>query len=92
MAFLYALHAERAPEERRRALVLSGICCGLMAGVKLTGIFGVACVGVIVLWDAVRSRGWVCGARDAAVYVGLPCLIVVAPWYAKAAWYTGNPV
>lgn len=92
MALLYALHAEQTPGERTRALVLSGICCGLMAGVKLIGIFGVACIGAIVLWSTVRARGLSAGVKDTARWFLAPSAIVALPWYIKAAWYTGNPV
>jgi hypothetical protein len=92
MALLYALHARAVPEERTRALVLAGTCCGLMAGVKWIGLFGIGSVGAVVLWDAVRLRGVARGTRESLVYVALPCLLLVLPWCLKSAWYTGNPI
>jgi hypothetical protein len=92
MALLNALQAQRSREDRVPALLRAGICCGLMAGVKLIGIFGLVSVGAILLWDEIRARGWVRGTKDVATYLVLPCLLLALPWYAKAAWYTGNPV
>lgn len=91
MALVYALHAEHRREERVPALVLSGICCGLMAGIKLIGLFGLGCVGAVVGWHAIRSRDKRAGTNDLSRYFVLPCLLLAIPWYVKAAWYTGNP-
>jgi hypothetical protein len=74
-----------------RALLLSGLCCGALAGTKLSGFAGVLCVLVLVVgsrpWRFEKKRLLSIGAN-----LLLPALLLALPWYAKSYVYTGNPV
>ncbi len=96
---LFMLEAlERDP----RALWLAGLCCGLAAGVKLTGIVGAVIVGALYL-SASRRRGAMprlAGAprhREPTLETFLrrfvaPVLGLWAPWLVRTTLLTGNPV
>ncbi len=92
MALACLLEANRDPSHRRSALILAGVCCGLMAGVKLIGLFGAVCIALLHMWDCWRRKSWRTGVTETVRLVAAPCLVLALPWYAKAAWYTGNPL
>ena len=76
-----------AAERRRSWLVLAGVFLGFALGTKYIGLFAAGLLGLASLALAVRRR-------DALA----PCLLagtaaaVAAPWYARNAWTTGNPL
>ena len=93
MAFVYAL--QHLEQRRAAPLLLSGICCGLVAGTKLTGVVAAPCIALLVIVSrtaASRSREFRRACADAALYVALPAVLLTAPWYVRSYWYTGNPV
>ena len=73
-----ALREALAPRPRR---ILLGVVCGLAAGTKLTGVFGLAIVLAIL---AVRGRS------IAGLLISF--LMATAPWGMKNLLMTGNPV
>lgn len=92
-AFLFvsgARDAHTAGKARHEAslLLLGGSAAGLLVGVKLTGIVGVAAVGLLYLPRLAESRGRMLFTTR---YV-LPVLAGWAPWLAKTWLATGNPV
>lgn len=93
-AFLF-MHRALDDEPRSRAfLTLSGICCGLAAGVKVTGIAAAGLVGALALprlWEAARQRRLGGALRCLAAWFFLPAVALWTPWLAKAWWATGNP-
>ncbi len=93
-AVLFMLRALAAPEQARTSLWLSGLCAGLTAGVKVTGIAGAAIVGALYVPRLTRAlrdgRLRPVLGRFVASF-GLPVAVLWAPWLIKAAWYTGNP-
>ena len=94
MAVLFAAEAghQLQDRERRHYLLFCGISSGLMAGVKLTGLFALPAVGALALAHGWRSRRVWNAMREFIVLVAVPCLLLAAPWYFKSFWYTGNPV
>ncbi len=92
MALACLLEADREPVRRRPALILAGVCCGLMAGVKLIGLFGVVCIALLHVWRSWRRQALRTGMMETVCFVAAPCVVLALPWYAKAAWYTGNPL
>lgn len=92
MATWFLLEAEATPAQRRRYLLLTGIACGLMAGVKLPGLFGLACMSATLTWIGWRERRLERTAAEIAALVVLPAVVLTLPWIVKSYWYTGNPI
>lgn len=93
-AFAFMFAAERSPLNRRVHLLMCGLCCGLLAGTKVTGFLGAVVLAAISLPAMLSTRT---GSRKAEfkalfVWFALPAILLSAPWAVKAAWYTGNPV
>jgi hypothetical protein len=91
---LFALQWRRSGGEGRSSLWLTGLCCGGLAGLKVTGIVGAAALAALAAPRiATRLRA---GAARAAgrdlLALGLPVLLLWGPWLAKSALLTGNPV
>ena len=89
---LEALDKERS--EGSAPLLLSGICCGLMAASKITGLFGAATIGSLYgehLWRGIQDRRLKDSLRPFASFFCLPVLILLSPWIIKSAVFTGNP-
>ena len=92
MAFICAL--QYLDERRTMPLVLSGVCCGLVAGTKLTGAIAAPCIGLLVIGSRVAPNKWNelrSACIDALLYLALPAAILAAPWYVRSYVYTGNP-
>ncbi len=93
-AFIFALWTMDNRPNRKAALLLCGICCGILTGIKLSGILGAAAIGVMLLF---RLRSLHRGERWGEVWslLGrfiLPIVLLALPWVVKSAWHTGNPV
>ncbi len=88
--FLFMLATlDRRPE----MLWLSGICCGLAAGAKVTGIVGAGIIGALYLPRLVRAlRRGEPALRPFLVRFVAPTLGLWLPWVWRAMWTTGNPV
>lgn len=73
------------------ALLKSGLSCGALAGIKLSGLAGVFCVLVLVLTARPLRFG---GRRLRTIGSALllPTLLLALPWYVKSYLYTGNPL
>lgn len=95
-AFLFMHRALEDDGPRDRVfLSLAGICCGLAAGVKVTGIAAVAVVGALALPRLARAvRGGRLGRelRPFVLRFAAPAAALWTPWLAKAWWVTGNPI
>jgi hypothetical protein len=92
---LFALRAREEGPGATPALLLSGICCGAVAGTKVTGVVSAGVIAALHLPRLVAARrgGRLGGElRRSLVAFVLPAALVCAPWLAKAAWFTGNPV
>jgi hypothetical protein len=92
MAVCFLLETDRTAEGLDRNWLLAGICCGLMAGIKLNGVFGILAI-LALIW----SPRWRAGdlrreALRATLVAVLPCSVLALPWFVKSAWYTGNPL
>ncbi len=70
----------------RRWLWLAGASAGLAAGTKYLGLFFVAGIGLLLLWDAVRRRR----AGDLAAF-SAAALMALGPWYLWIWHQTGSP-
>lgn len=92
---LFSVRALEEEGPKRRAwLLLAGLCGGALASTKVSGIASAAALGLVVLPAALSQalRGRPALLREAIVCLGLPTLLLWAPWLFKAAAYTGNPV
>src|SRR5262245_55397463 len=101
-ACMWLLASFEDPEHERGWLLLTGIACGLLAGSKHTGLFGVFAIALLYALQRLvrvpesaraaaarpRLRALVRGLR----WLGVPALLFALPWYVKSWWYTGNPV
>lgn len=85
-AGLYALQRWRE-EGRGGWLVLAGVFAGSAAGVKYLGLFFAAAIGLEVLLAAPRKE-----KVRALLLFSLVALAVLAPWYGRILFYTGNPL
>jgi len=75
----------------RPALALSGLCCGALAGTKLSGLAGLPCVLAVLLAQRPVRIGKQ-GLLSIALLLVLPTFALAVPWYLKSYLYTGNPV
>ncbi|MGB8298286.1 MAG: phospholipid carrier-dependent glycosyltransferase [Polyangia bacterium] len=91
-AFVFMLHAIDEPEQRRVCLLLSGISCGMMAGVKVSGFLGVVPIAAWYLLKLPRGGGRRRALLEMATWFVGPAVLLALPWGVKAAWFTGNPV
>jgi len=92
--FVFVLHAIEEPADRRAALLLAGVCSGILVGIKLNGIFGAGILTGCLLWRWLRQPGpdrWV-RLRDILAWCVLPAAAISLPWFIRTAWYTGDPV
>ncbi len=79
-------------QHRPSALWLSGICCGIAAGVKITGIVSAMVIGTLFLAANLRSgAGHRLPWRLFLVRFVMPVLVLWSPWIIRLAWTTGNP-
>jgi len=92
MAFVCAL--EHIEQRRVGPLLLSGICCGIVAGTKLTGAIAAPCIALLVIVARIRRSQWTelhSAVADALLWIALPAVLLALPWYLRAYVYTGNP-
>jgi len=91
-AFVFMMRALDEPEHRRVCLLLSGISCGLITGMKVNGFLGVVPIAAMYLSRLPAEKD----VRRALSELGacfLPPIVLLAlPWMVKAVWFTGNPV
>jgi len=93
MAFVYA--CQYLEERRKWPLLLSGICCGLVAGTKLTGGLAAPYIVIVVIVSHLARNRWIDPrgvVRDVVLFVVLPAALLALPWYVRTYVYTGNPV
>lgn len=83
-AVITALAILAWPESQPRSWVPLGLILGLVASVKLSGLFwvgGILAAGIMLQWPT----------KDLA-RASLIALATVAPWWARAVALTGNPI
>lgn len=68
-------------------LLLAGVFVGLAAGTKYLGLAFCGLLGVLTLTRSLRLR-----RLGPAVAITVVATLVLAPWYARILWHTGNPV
>jgi hypothetical protein len=90
---IFTLRAIEEPADRRPMLLLSGLCGGILIGVKLSGIFGTGILAVFLLSGLLKQHGpeHRGSLRQFLTWFVLPVVALSLPWFIKAAWYTGNP-
>jgi len=98
VAFFFFMAVTLAIEFRessdRRSLVMSGVCCGCMAGSKITGLASIVCVLPLVVGGAVgrrTTRPLRDLTGDVALLLG-PAAALALPWLIRSAVYTGDPL
>lgn len=67
---------------------VSGVFAGFSAGTKYHGLFLIALLGTLTIWECVRGRR---GARPSVLFAATAA-IVAAPAYVRNFLVTGNPV
>ncbi|MEW6516668.1 MAG: tetratricopeptide repeat protein [candidate division FCPU426 bacterium] len=88
----WALGPEAPEAESRPGLLVAGLLMGAALGVKYNSVFLLAPAvlsGLFIAWR--QGRAWPRLLR-AALMTGAAAAILVLPWMAKSAVYTGNPV
>lgn len=93
LAFAMMLEALRPGDDtlRRAYLLLSGVCCGLVAAIKVQGIVTAGFLALLLAPRFLRreTRG---AAFRGLLLFALPVAAFWLPWLIKSAWLTGNPV
>src|SRR6202035_3839669 len=87
-ASLYCAWRWSEDEGERPWLVLAAVFAACAADVKYLGLFFVAAIGV---WILCRRAGGERRLRDLLLFSAI-ALLVLAPWYGRIVYYTGNPV
>lgn len=89
------LDAAASGREARGALLGAGGCLALLAGIKPTGLFGLAAIGGVFLAAEARrggGRGLARALRRGTLALALPALAGALPWAWRSWRQTGNPV
>ncbi len=81
--------AAETPTARDDGLLLAGLCCGALAGCKISGLAGIACVLPVALLTTPERRQRL---PRTLLTLGLPTVLLGAPWYIKSWLETGNPL
>jgi len=83
----------------RAALVLAGLCGGVLAGLKVSGFLTTGVLAIVLLGAAGRrlggprrGSGRLPGVLGALAWFGGPALILALPWGIRCWAETGNPV
>jgi len=91
VAFFFFMAVALAVEFRetgtRRALVLSGIFCGCVAGSKITGLGAIACVYPLIALGSPRRQI----VRNSALFAAAAFALAL-PWMVKSYVETGDPL
>ena len=85
-AAVYALLVWRDTGDRKW-LLLAGVFSGAAIGTKYSAILAVGCMGLLLLFDSLRTR-----KAYPVVLFGLVVLGGALPWFIRSFVYTGNPV
>ena len=79
-------------ERALRAMFGIALLAGVVAGIKLTGIFAVLCLAILLVLEWPRGRKGESGLVRALAVLLLPSGVVLLAWFAKSWIFTGNPV
>ena len=91
---VFAVHWRTTGGRAVASLWLAGLAGGALASIKLTGPFGAAAIGAVLVPGLVargRSDGWR-AAAGAGLRFAAPVVLLWLPWLVKSAVFTGNPV
>ncbi len=88
---LLAVHAYLNWQEQReeRWLLLSGLFCGFMMGIKYTSFVTPLLLGFLLLWE--HRQKWRRSVRPLLLFAAAAGILLV-PWLAKNWLFTSNPV
>jgi len=89
---LAAWHRAVLQGESRRWFVVAGLAAGGALAVKYVAVIFAAAVAGTWLWRLARLRPQRRLLLEGAAVVAVVALSVGGPWYARAAWYRGNPI
>ncbi|MBN2144136.1 MAG: phospholipid carrier-dependent glycosyltransferase [Candidatus Aureabacteria bacterium] len=87
-AFVCLNLAFENPGQRKTYLIYSGLCLGLAAGTKFSGIFSLLCFVFLLLMNPINNKRKI---SDIWLLI-FPGLILVMPWLIKSFCQTGNPL
>jgi GT2 family glycosyltransferase len=87
-----AIHHWLNDMENPTWLVASGILAGLATAVKLNGAGAIAISGMVVVGVSYYRSRSLAGAVRSGLFVLLPAILVLLPWFTRAYIETGNPV
>jgi hypothetical protein len=93
--FIAFVFVHRALEDEKKTnffIFLAGICCGILAGIKLTGIFGVLCLAILFVYVRFRKGTRMRSLLKPLLLLVSPSIILLVPWIIKSILLTGNPV
>ena len=79
-------------ERRADWLMLSAVFGGFAASIKLTGLATPLLLGVLFVGASILRRERLRPTLLLATRYGAIVALLVLPWYAKSALYTGNPI
>lgn len=91
LAFMFVHYALESEGDSRHRLLMAGVFAGVAAGIKLTGLMGVACLAALYLVVSLRRRVSVGEMLGGLVRVVMPAGLLLAPWIIKSWVLTGNP-
>lgn len=73
-------------------VALAGIACGLIAGIKVTGLMWAAPVALVYVPMVLRNASPIRHGMRAGLAFGVPILLLWLPWSIKAWLATGDPL
>jgi hypothetical protein len=78
--------------EQKSWLVIAGITAGFACSIKMTAVFGVVAISLLLLsLIVVKYRRQLSHWIDPILIFGIPLLLVGTPWYIKNYLLVGNP-
>jgi hypothetical protein len=93
----FVLALQYLDEPRTAWLILAGAFCGVVAGTKMNGIFGLITISGVIVASLLGGQLWR-GFRDlfavvrAIAILAIVTFLFVLPWLVKNYLYTRNPV
>jgi len=79
-------------EEDRRWYLVAGLAAGAALGIKHLALLAALALLPVWAWMIYRSPGRRTAMLQGAAALAIVALSIGGPWYARSAWYRGNPV
>lgn len=92
LAFMLVHFALESEEGSGRKLLVAGVFAGVAAGIKPTGLMGVACLVALYLVVSLRRHWPGSEVVGGVVRLVVPVGLLLAPWIIKSWVLTGNPI